>query len=111
MDTRWHAAARTGRWRAPGGRGAGRNPGSFKGYIPPWDGPDYAELVADEAELREWILAGRPRRLQANQLARFFLDRQLIRMPAFRGQITEEQLRALETYIGWMRRKETASGG
>jgi mono/diheme cytochrome c family protein len=95
----------------PGGRGAGRNPGSLKGYIPPWDGRDFAELVADEAELREWILGGRPRRLQANPLARFFLDRQMIRMPAFRGQIKEEELRALEAYIGWLRRRETPSRG
>jgi mono/diheme cytochrome c family protein len=88
----------------PGGRGAGRNPGSLKGYIPPWDGPDFAELVANERELREWILDGRPRRLQANRLARFFLDRQVIRMPAFRGHVKEEELQALEIYIGWLRR-------
>lgn len=87
----------------PGGRGAGRNPGSLKGYIPPWDGRDFAELVADEGELREWILDGRPQRLESNPLARFFLNRQVIRMPAFRGQITEEDLRALEAYIGWLR--------
>jgi hypothetical protein len=93
----------------PGRRGAGRNPGSLKGYIPPWDGRDFAELVADEAELREWILGGRPRRLRANPLARFLLDRQMIRMPAFRGQIKEEELRALEAYIGWLRRRETPS--
>jgi mono/diheme cytochrome c family protein len=94
----------------PGGRGAGRNPGSLKGYIPPWDGRDFAELVADEGELREWILGGRPQRLQANPLARFFLDRQAIRMPAFRGQITEEELRALEAYIGWLRASLPGSG-
>jgi hypothetical protein len=35
---------------------------------------------------------------------RFFLDRQAIRMPAFRGQIKDEELRALEAYIGWLRR-------
>jgi hypothetical protein len=58
----------------------------------------------DDADLREWILDGRPRRLQANPLARFFLDRQAIRMPAFRGRISEEELRALEAYIGWLRR-------
>jgi mono/diheme cytochrome c family protein len=87
----------------PGGRGAGSNPGSLKGYIPPWDGADFAELVANDGELREWILGGRPQRLQANALARFFLDRQAVRMPAFRGQITEEELRALEAYIGWLR--------
>lgn len=91
------------RCHGPSGRGAGSNPGSLKGYIPPWDGRDFAELVIDNGELREWILNGRPQRLQANPLARFFLDRQAIRMPAFRGQVTEEELRALETYIGWLR--------
>jgi hypothetical protein len=60
--------------------------------------------VEDEAELREWILDGRPQRLQANPLARFFLDRQAIRMRAFRGQIKEEELRGLQAYIGWLRR-------
>ena len=74
----WWPAVRTGhaiaerlgcfRCHGPGGRGAGRNPGSLKGYIPPWDGRDFAELVLDEAELREWILGGRPQRLQANPL-------------------------------------------
>ena len=87
----------------PGGRGAGRNPRSLKGYIPPWDGRDFAELVADEGELREWIVNGRPQRLQANPFARFFLDRQAIRMPAFRGHVTEKELRALEAYIRWLR--------
>lgn len=94
----------------PGGRGAGRNPGSLKGYIPPWDGRDFADLVAEKGELREWILAGRPRRLQANPLARFFLDRQAIRMPAFIGQITEEDLQALEAYIGSLRAPARGSG-
>jgi mono/diheme cytochrome c family protein len=92
------------RCHGPGGRGADRNPGSLKGYIPPWDGRDFTELVANDAELREWILDGRPQRLQANPLARFFLDRQAIRMPAFRSWITEEELLALEAYIGWLRR-------
>jgi mono/diheme cytochrome c family protein len=92
------------RCHGPGGRGASRNPGSLKGYIPPWDGRDFADLVEDEAELREWILDGRPQRLQANPLARFFLDRQAIRMRAFRGQIKEEELRGLQAYIGWLRR-------
>ena len=87
----------------PGGRGATRNPGSLKGYIPPWDGSDYAELVLDAGELREWVLDGRPRRLEANPLARFFLNRQAIRMPGFRGRITDEELRALEAYIGSLR--------
>ena len=94
----------------PGGRGAGSNPGSLKGYIPPWDGPDFAELVANDSELTEWILGGRPQRLQRNAVARFFLDRQAIRMPAFRGQVSEEDLRALETYIRWLRRQGSSGG-
>jgi mono/diheme cytochrome c family protein len=98
------------RCHGPGGRGAGSNPGSLKGYIPPWDGHDFTELVVDEGELREWILAGRPQRLQANPLARFFLDRQAIRMPAFRGKVTEEELRALETYIQGLRSKAWQPG-
>ena len=91
------------RCHGPGGRGAGSNPGSLKGYIPPWDGADFAELVIDKSELREWILVGRPQRLQANPVGRFFLDRSAIRMPAFRGHITDEELRAVEAYIGWLR--------
>jgi mono/diheme cytochrome c family protein len=98
------------RCHGPSGRGAGSNPGSLKGYIPPWDGQDFAELVVDKGELREWILSGRPRRLEANPLARFFLNRQAIRMPAFRGQVTEEELQALEAYIGWLRAPATGSG-
>jgi mono/diheme cytochrome c family protein len=98
------------RCHGPGGRGAGSNPNSLKGYIPPWDGQDFAELVVDKGELREWILSGRPRRLEANPLARFFLNRQAIRMPAFRGQVTEEELQALEAYIGWLRAPVTGSG-
>jgi mono/diheme cytochrome c family protein len=91
------------RCHGPDGRGAGSNPGSLKGYIPPWDGPDFAELVSNGRELREWILDGRPQRLQANPLARFFLNRQVIQMPAFRDQITEKELRALEAYIRRLR--------
>jgi mono/diheme cytochrome c family protein len=93
----------------PGGRGAVRNPGSLKGYIPPWDGPDFAELVANDSELREWIVSGRPRRLEANPLARFFLNRQAIRMPAFRGHVTDEELQELQAYIGWLRRGNPSS--
>ncbi len=42
----------------PAGRGSPPNPGSFKGYIPAWDGADFEELVRDEAELEQWILDG-----------------------------------------------------
>jgi len=37
----------------PEGRGLLANPGSFTGYVPAWDGPDYAELVHDQQEFRQ----------------------------------------------------------
>ena len=48
----------------PQGRGSMPNVRSFKGYIPSWDGADFPELARSDAEVREWILDGRPRRLQ-----------------------------------------------
>ncbi len=87
----------------PQGRGGHPNPGAFKGYIPSWDGPDFVELARDDAEVREWILHGRPKRLQDQQAARYFLDRQQIRMPAYEGHVSEAELRELVAFIGWVR--------
>jgi len=87
----------------PQGRGSLPNPGSFKGYIPAWDGDDFARLVADDAEIREWILHGRPRRLQENPVARFFLRRQAVQMPAYGDRLSEAQLASLVAYIRWLR--------
>jgi mono/diheme cytochrome c family protein len=87
----------------PGGRGATPNPRSLKGYIPPWDGPDFAELAQNELEVREWILDGRPPRLQNNAAARWFLDRQAVRMPGYRGHIDAADLDQILRYVGWLR--------
>lgn len=83
----------------PQGRGALPNPRSLKGYIPPWDSPDLAELARNEDELREWILDGSPRRLRDNALARFFLQRQALQMPAYRGRIADADVERLVAYI------------
>ena len=70
----------------PSGMGGVANPGSLTGYIPPWDGEDFGELVRNEDELREWIMDGRIRRLWDNPLARrYFLESQKTQMPAYRG--------------------------
>lgn len=87
----------------PQGRGSIPNARSFKGYIPSWDGPDFAELVASDAEIEEWILDGASRRLRENPAARFFLERQVVRMPAYRGQLSEVEMRQLLDYIRWVR--------
>jgi mono/diheme cytochrome c family protein len=87
----------------PQGRGAVDNPGSFKGYVPGWDGPDYAELAQTDAEAREWILDGCARRLKDNRIARFFLDRQKVSMPAYRPHLSAAEVDGLLAYIHWLR--------
>jgi mono/diheme cytochrome c family protein len=93
----------------PGGRGNSPNPRSLKGYVPSWDGADFPELVQDEAEAREWILDGSPRRFRENRLAAFFLGRQVLQMPAYRGRVTEEELARLLDYLRWLRRPDSPS--
>lgn len=88
----------------PQGRGSLPNPGSLKGYIPSWDGPDFGELAENEAEIREWIVDGSPRRLRDHPVARFFMRRQAVRMPAYHGRVSEADLEAIVAYIRWLRR-------
>jgi mono/diheme cytochrome c family protein len=87
----------------PQGRGSMPNVRAFKGYIPSWDGADFPELAQDDAEIREWVLDGRPRRLQQSRIARFYLDRQPIQMPAYRGHVSALEVDRLVDYIHWVR--------
>ena len=69
------AAARLGCFacHGPQGRFDTPNPGSLKGYVPSWSGADFPELARDDAEIREWIRDGSPRRLRDNPVAAFFM--------------------------------------
>jgi mono/diheme cytochrome c family protein len=87
----------------PSGMGGIPNPGSFKGHIPPWDGEEFAELVRDEKEMREWIVNGRVERLWNNRAARFFLERQTTQMPAYGGVISKDELDKMAAYVLWLR--------
>ncbi len=87
----------------PQGRGSMPNVRAFKGYIPSWDGADFPELAQDDAEIREWVLDGRPRRLQQSRIARFYLERQPIQMPAYRGHVSPLEVDRLVDYIHWVR--------
>jgi len=88
----------------PAGRGGIQNPGSFKGYIPPFDGPDFDSLVRDNDELRSWILDGTIPRFRENPLARYFIERQVITMPAYEGHITASEVDSIVYYIRYLRR-------
>ena len=88
----------------PEGKSPTFNPGSLKGYIPPWDSADFNELVKDDQELDEWILKGVTQRFQNNSLALFFLSRQKLYMPAYKKHLTPEELAEIKTYIIWVRK-------
>ncbi len=102
----WRASYRLGCFgcHGPSGMGGIGNPGSFKGHIPAWDGEEFADLVRDDDELREWILAGRIERLWSNPAARVFLEGQTIQMPAYEEHISEADVTRIVDYITWLRR-------
>ena len=87
----------------PEGRGLLRNPGSLRGYIPPWDSPDYPELVKSPEEFREWVADGEIRRFRENPAAAFFLDNQAIKMPPFRDILNDSDIESLRAYVEWIR--------
>ncbi len=89
----------------PSGMGGRRNPGSFKGFIPAWDGDEFAELVQDDEELREWLLDGVSRRLWQNPAARHFLEQQVIKMPAYRPRLSDDETSKVVAYIRWLRKQ------
>lgn len=90
----------------PEGRGSVPNPGSLKGYIPGWDGNDYGEVVKNDTEFRQWVLNGISDRFAKNPAAKVFLNRAPVKMPAFKGVVEEEDLKALKAYIEWLRKGE-----
>ena len=85
------------------GSGGVLNPRSLKGYIPGWLGKDYTELVQNDGELREWILEGGIERLSRARVARYFLSRQRLQMPAYRTALAPGDVEAIDAYIRWVR--------
>lgn len=85
----------------PGGFIGVKNPRSFKGYIPPWHGPDFHELVRNDDELRAWILDGGIARIAENRVGRWFTTRQVVKMPAYRGVLADSSVADLMSYIRW----------
>ncbi|MEO8604978.1 MAG: c-type cytochrome [bacterium] len=97
-------AAANGCFACHGDMGGGGlpNPGSLKGYIPGFGGEDFGELVENDDELRAWIADGGIPRLRDNAAARFFLERQRIQMPAFKGLLTPDEIDAVMAYVRWL---------
>ena len=86
-----------------GGRLARPNPGSWKGYIPSWDGSDFPDVVRDSTEFREWVERGISRRFESNPFASFFLKRAPVKMPAFERHLQPADVSGLWAYVTWLR--------
>lgn len=87
----------------PGGRFARPNPGSLKGYVPSWDGADFADLVRSRREFGEWVDRGVSTRLAHDPIAQFFLRRAVVHMPAFRRFVQPGDVDTLWAYVQWLR--------
>ena len=86
------------------GQGGIANPGALKGYIPGYFGQDFVNLTegGKRSVILEWITTGTSTTLTSSVLtgglARFFLARQAISMPAF-SELTNAELELLVDYI------------
>lgn len=88
----------------PGGLLGVKNPRSFKGYIPPWRGDDFHDLVRNENEMRTWVLDGTVPRISENRVGRWFTTRQIVKMPAYRTVLADSTVDDILSYIRWTSR-------
>jgi hypothetical protein len=84
------------------GSGGLPNPGSFKGYVPGFIGPDFVELVQNDDELQEWIRSGTIERLEKHPIASRFLEAQRIKMPAYGEHLSDWEISAIMKHIRWL---------
>lgn len=83
----------------PDGRGGVPNPGSEEGEVPSFHEGTPMMYVANDEEIREYILDGAPARKRARPSYRKQLNAQALRMPAYRGWIDDEDVDALVAYV------------
>jgi len=81
------------------GSGGLANPGSLGGFIPGFAGRNFADLVQDEAEFRTWVLEGTSTRLAAKAWVQYFWQRQEISMPAYEGELSDEEVGQLWAWV------------
>jgi len=81
------------------GAGGVANPGSLGGFVPGFAGGNFDHLVRDQEEFCDWVRTGTSSRLQRNPVARFFWRRQVISMPAYGADLSEEELDQLWAWV------------
>lgn len=85
------------------GAGGIKNPGSLKGYIPSFIGNDFKVLVRSDKDLVEWIKTGKVSHIYQHPIGKIFLKKQIIKMPAYKNILTDEEIKLMVTYIKWLR--------
>jgi cytochrome c553 len=85
------------------GSGGHPNPRSLGGFVPGFVGRNFGDLVSGEDEFREWVLDGTSSRLAANPLVRWFWSRQQIAMPAYRGELSDDEVADLWRWVTALR--------
>jgi len=83
----------------PGGRGGVPNPGSTAGEVPSFHQGTIMMYAHNDEDLREYVLAGAPAAKLARPAYRAERDAQLLRMPAFRDELTTAQVDDLIAYL------------
>jgi mono/diheme cytochrome c family protein len=66
------------------------------GSVPSFEHDDVTAYAKNAAEIREWILDGRPRRLRESEAGE---PAPVLRMPAWRGRLSERQIDQLVEYV------------
>jgi mono/diheme cytochrome c family protein len=88
----------------PLGQGGVKNPGSLTGQIPSLTGEEFKHLCdeSDPLAVEEWIRRGRSERFldgsPLRPIGRWFMDRQLTKMPAYDLVLTDEEVDLLVEY-------------
>ena len=78
----------------PGGTGGVPNPRSAEREVPALTGGTWMMYIESEEEIREWILDGRPARMDAPAAG----DEALLQMPSYRSLISR---RELDELVAW----------
>lgn len=87
------------------GAGGLPNPGSLGGFVPGFLGRNFADLVTSETEFREWVREGTSQRLGSKAWIRFFWGRQELQMPAFREELSDEEISLLWRWVQAVRKR------